>query len=48
MHLLPSSAKHKKATIAEQLRADRFNEEQKIAARNIGNDDDYDNEENRR
>ena len=33
---------YKKATIAEQLRADRFNEEQKIASRNIGNDDDDD------
>lgn len=39
---------YKKATIAEQLRADRFNEEQKIAARNIGNEDDFDSEENRR
>ena len=39
---------YKKATIAEQLRADRFNEEQKIAARNIGNDEDFDNEELRR
>ncbi len=39
---------YKKATIAEQLRTDRFNEEQKIAARNIGNDDDFDNEELRR
>ena len=38
----------KKATIAEQLRADRFNEEQKIVARNIGNDEDFDNEELRR
>ncbi|HIS40136.1 MAG TPA: mechanosensitive ion channel [Candidatus Aphodovivens avistercoris] len=30
---------YKKATLAEQLRADRFNEEQKAAARDIGNEE---------
>lgn len=41
---------YKKATLAEQLRADRFNEEQKaaVAGRGIGNEDDFDNEELRR
>lgn len=37
----------KKATVAEQLRADRFNEEQKVASRNIGNEDDYESDERR-
>ena len=39
---------YKKATLAEQLRADRFNEEQKAAARDIGNEEDFDNEDARR
>ncbi|HIT44817.1 MAG TPA: mechanosensitive ion channel [Candidatus Aphodovivens excrementavium] len=40
---------YKKATLAEQLRADRFNEEQKAAAaaRKMGSDDDYEEEERR-
>lgn len=35
---------YKKATIAQQLRAERFNEEQKAAAREIGNEDDFEDE----
>lgn len=31
-------AEYKKATISEQLRADRFNDDQKIAARDVGNE----------
>ena len=37
---------YKKATLAEQLRADRFNEEQKAAGRNIGNED-FDDDDGR-
>ena len=29
---------YKKATISEQLRADRFNDDQKVAARDVGNE----------
>lgn len=37
---------YKKATVAEQLRADRFNAEQKVAARDIGNEE-YEDEDRR-
>ena len=40
---------YKKATLAEQLRADRFNEEQKaaVAGRSLGNEEDFDDEDAR-
>ena len=36
-----------KATLAEQLRADRFNDEQKEAAKDMGNEE-YEGEEGRK
>lgn len=31
-------SEYKKATIREQLRADKFNDDQKVAARDLGNE----------